>query len=86
MCRDITWQALLFMSSPTMALSYEDLTIVNHRYRVAEQFPPIRYKSISAAVNSPRKTWRFRLTLLRVVVASREMSLSPHALVRPAKI
>lgn len=46
---------------PTMALSYEDLTIVNHRYRVAEQFPPIRYKSISATVSSRRKTWRLRL-------------------------
>lgn len=63
---------------PTMALSYEDFTIVNHRYRVAEQFPPIRYKSISATVNSPRKTSQFRLILWRDVVASRLSSLSPE--------
>lgn len=68
-----------------MALSYEDLTTVNHRYRVAEQFPPIRYKSISATVNSRRKTLRFRLILLRDVVALRASSLFRMHLCVPHK-
>lgn len=49
----------IYALAPTMALSYEDLTAVNHRYRVAEQFPPIRYKSISTAVNSVAKNFAF---------------------------
>jgi len=67
-----------------MALSYEDLTIVNHRYRVAEQFPPIRYKSISATARGEELrgfiSYFCEMSSLRVVISL------PNALARPAKI